>query len=121
LTVHPATHAIVQANYNHWMSNSVTGSSMWALTFSFAGIWGDLGVLGVVVYLLSWGFVWKYVCFDDVSRYLVATVIVFGAAYAWLEEPAYMLFVVSLIGLRYQRHQVSMQQDAGFDENMSRT
>jgi hypothetical protein len=84
------------------MSNSVTGSSIFSLMFSWAGIWGDLGLLGLGAYLLIWSRVWRRVCLDDLSRFFVINVFVYGLVFAWLEEPCYMLLVVSFLGIRWQ-------------------
>lgn len=36
------------------ITNASTGSSMWSLLFSWAGVWGDLGFLGLGTYLYLW-------------------------------------------------------------------
>lgn len=94
--------AVLWANQNHWISNSRTGSSMFSLMFSWAGIWGDLGFLGLFSYLGLWFVIWKNICIDIMSKYLVLTVLIFGWVFAWIEEPNYIVFVVSLIGIRFQ-------------------
>ena len=111
ITTHAATSIINSASQGHWMSNSITGSSLWSLKFSFAGIWGDLGIVGLGIYLFGWWLVWKHICFDDLSKFLVLTVMVFGGVYNWLEEPAYMLFVVCLLGLHYLKHRLQQKQE----------
>jgi len=108
-TIHPATEAVWGVQDGHWMTNVTTGSSMWSLLFSWSGVWGDLGLLGLAVYAGLWLLVWRRVCLDDLQRFLLLTMLVFGAVFSWMEEPGYMLFVVSLIGLRWQekRHGAS--------------
>jgi hypothetical protein len=96
---------VFKAQESYYWSNSVTGSSMYSLLFSWAGIWGDLGFLGLGVYLYLWFLVWKYICLDKVSKFFLITVFVAGLIFSWMEEPAFMLFVVSLIGLQWQKHQ----------------
>ena len=98
-TTHPSTEAAQIASQSHWVSNSTTGSSVWALFFFWAGLWGDLGLLGVLVYAGLWAFVWRRVCTDDVSRFFVINILAFGVVFTWLEEPGYTLFVAMLIGL----------------------
>jgi hypothetical protein len=34
------------------------------------------------------------------TKFLFLTIMVFGGIFAWMEEPGYMLFMMSLIGLR---------------------
>jgi hypothetical protein len=86
----------------NWITNSRTGSSMWSLFFSWAGIWGDLGLVGVILYLFLWIFVYRKFCVDNYSKFLIITILVHGAVFQWMEEPAYMLFVSSLISLKFQ-------------------
>lgn len=101
--------AIQEAN---WISNSVTGSSIWSLTFSWAGVWGDLGFLGTGVYLYLWWLVWRHVCLTDVSKYLLLTVFVFGFIFAWMEEPGFMLTVIAFIGLQWQETRLRTAEKA---------
>lgn len=96
------TQNIFAIQEGHWMTNSVTGSSMWSLLYSWSGVWGDLGIFGLLSYLLLWALVWFYLAKDDLSRFLLLSIFVFGGIFSWMEEPGYMLFVISIIGLRYQ-------------------
>jgi hypothetical protein len=96
---------VFNAQESYYWSNSGTGSSMYSLLFSWAGIWGDLGFLGLGVYLYLWFLVWKYICLDKISKFFLITVFVAGLIFSWMEEPAFMLFVASLIGLQWQKHQ----------------
>ncbi|MBD2605347.1 hypothetical protein H6G81_12570 [Scytonema hofmannii FACHB-248] len=96
---------VFNAQESYYWSNSITGSSMYSLLFSWAGIWGDLGFLGLGVYLYLWFLVWNYICLDKVSKFFLITVFVAGLIFSWMEEPAFMLFVASLIGLQWQKHQ----------------
>lgn len=109
-TISPVTEAVQQAGAANWQS-AVSGSSMWSLTFSWAGIWGDLGLLGLVTYLCLWFFVWYRLCLDDLSKFFVITILMFGAIFNWIEEPGYMLFVVSILGMRWQEHQNKIEKD----------
>ncbi|NMG20019.1 hypothetical protein [Brasilonema bromeliae] len=98
------------AQESYYWSNSITGSSMYSLLFSWAGIWGDLGFMGLGIYLYLWFLVWKYICVDKLSKFFLITVFVAGLIFSWMEEPAFMLFVVSLIGLQWQKHQAEKSQ-----------
>ncbi len=102
-TIHPASSAVWQATGASWLGNQ---SSLFSPLFGWAGIWGDLGFLGLGAYLYLWFLVWCYVCSDDVSKFLVLSVFAFGLVFSQMEEPGYMLFVVSLIGLRWQEHRL---------------
>lgn len=96
---------VFNAQESYYWSNSGTGSSMYSLLFSWAGIWGDLGFLGLGIYLYLWFLVWNYICLDKVSKFFLITVFVAGLIFSWMEEPAFMLFVASLIGLQWQKNQ----------------
>jgi hypothetical protein len=106
----PVTAAVFAENDANPLTNAVTGSSMFALTFSWAGIWGDLGMLGIVAYLRLWFVVWQKLCVDNFSKFLVVNMLIFGGIFSWLEEPGYMLFVVSIIGLQWQTRLKHVEQ-----------
>jgi hypothetical protein len=102
VTSTPVTAAIFAENDTNPLTNAVTGSSMFSLTFSWAGIWGDLGALGTIAYLYLWWVTWQKIGVDQFSKFLVLNMLIFGGIFSWLEEPGYMLFVVSIIGLQWQ-------------------
>jgi hypothetical protein len=106
VTSTPITEAVFLENNTNPLSNEFTGSSMFSLTFSWAGIWGDLGFLGLGAYLYIWFLVWHQLCLDNLSKFLLITVLVFGGVFSWLEEPGYMLFIAILIGFQWQEHQI---------------
>ena len=88
-TTSPVTEAVWQANQAHWITNSVTGSSMWSLLFSWAGIWGDLGLLGLGVYLCLWWWVWRRFSPTDVSRFFLISILVLGAIFGLVGGAAF--------------------------------
>ena len=100
-TIHPAGDAVWQAAAASWLGNQ---SSLFSPLFGWAGIWGDLGFLGLGAYLYLWFLVWLYVCVDDLSKFLILCIFAFGLVFSQMEEPGYMLFVASIIGLRWQEH-----------------
>lgn len=104
VTVSPVTDAVITANMEHWLTGRY-GSSMFSVLFSWAGIWGDLGIVGFLAYLHLWWIVWTRFCVDELTKFLLLTVFVLGGIFSWMEEPAYMLVVVSIIGLQWQMHQ----------------
>lgn len=97
-TIHPSSQAVWQASADSWLGNQ---SSMFSPLFGWAGIWGDLGFLGLGAYLYLSFLVWKYVCPDNISRYLILTAFIFGCIFSQLEEPPYMLFLAAIIGLQW--------------------
>jgi hypothetical protein len=85
------------------------GSSMFAPFWGWAAIWGDLGILGLIAYLFLGIVVWQKLCLDDVSRFLVFTAIIHGFIFTQLEEPAYMLSLAMVIGIRWHEQKLSQQ------------
>jgi hypothetical protein len=103
-TLSPITaQAIILRESSEFSSTtSITSSSVWSPLFFWAGLWGDLGLAGLLAYLsLGWT-VWRDICLTSLARFLVLSVIVLGILFAWLEEPAYMLFVAAVLGIEWQ-------------------
>lgn len=109
ITTNPATEAILAENEVNPFTNKYYGSSMWSLTFSWAGFWGDLGFLGLGVYLYLWFLVWRKLCLDDISKFFLLNILIFGGIFSWMEEPGYVLFVASLIGIQWQEYQLKQK------------
>lgn len=101
-TIHPASEAVWATWRNYWLD-----SSMFSPLFGWAGIWGDLGFLGLAAYLYLCSIVWRRLCLDDFSKFQMLTVMIFGLIFTQMEEPGYMLSVASLIGLRWQEQQLA--------------
>ncbi len=101
-TINPATVAVWDAVTKSWLGDQ---SSLFSPLFGWAGIWGDLGFLGLGSFLYIWSIVWRKLCVDDVSRFLVINVFIFGLVFSQMEEPGYMLFVASLIAIKWQEIQ----------------
>lgn len=78
-------------------------TSMFSPLFGWAGIWGDLGFVGLFAYLNLCSIVWSNLCKKNVCKFLVLTVFVFGMIFSQMEEPGYMLSISVIIGLQYQQ------------------
>jgi hypothetical protein len=103
VTRHIATAEVWQAVGSSWLGSQ---SSMFSPLFGWAGIWGDLGLLGLASYLyLAW-LVWHHLCLEDFSKFLLLTVFVSGLIMSQMEEPGYMLFVATIIGLQWQEKKI---------------
>lgn len=101
-TIHPASQAVWKAAGESWLGDQ---SSMFSPFFGWAAIWGDLGWLGLISFLYIWFVVWRRLCFDDVSKFLLLTPLVFGLIFTQMEEPGYMVYLAAIIGLRWQENQ----------------
>lgn len=102
-TRHPASSAVWTAVGQSWLGNQ---SSMFSPLFGWAGIWGDLGYLGLAAYCYLGFLVWRYLCKDDFTKFLLLTVFVFGLIFSQMEEPGYMLFIAIIIGLRWHDNRI---------------
>ncbi|NJR59658.1 MAG: hypothetical protein HC769_12915 [Cyanobacteria bacterium CRU_2_1] len=96
-TIHPATEAVWRTWRNYYLD-----SSFFSPFWGFAGVWGDLGFLGLAAYLYLWSIVWRRLCVDDFSRFIVLNVFVNGFIFTLLEEPGFVLTVAVLVALRYE-------------------
>lgn len=99
-TTHPASNAVWAVVSKSWLGDR---SSMFSPLFGWAGIWGDLGLLGLAAYAYLLFITWRYLCLDNFSKFLILSVFVFGLILSQMEEPGYMLFIFSLIGIQWQR------------------
>jgi hypothetical protein len=103
-TMHPVSHIIWLTVRKSWLGSQ---SSMFSPLFGWAGLWGDLGVLGLVAYFYLVILVWNYVCATDTAKYLMLTIFVFGLIFSQIEEPGYTLIVASMIGLSWQKRKIA--------------
>ncbi|MEM9808322.1 MAG: hypothetical protein AAF959_23915, partial [Cyanobacteria bacterium P01_D01_bin.56] len=73
--------------------------------FTWAGIWGDGGLLGLGAYLYLCSVVWRRFCIDDFGKFLMLSTFSFGWILTQMEEPGHMLTVACLLALRWQANQ----------------
>ncbi|MBW4474808.1 MAG: hypothetical protein KME45_31185 [Stenomitos rutilans HA7619-LM2] len=107
-TMHPVSKEIWRAVAASWLGDQ---SSLFSPLFGWAGIWGDLGILGLVAYFYMAFLVWCHVCVTELSKYLMLTVFAFGLVFSQLEEPGYTLFVASMIGLGWQDQKINLKSE----------
>lgn len=104
------TDEIFYANQNNYLSNSVTGSSFFSLMFSLAGIWGDLGIAGLFCYVYIWLYILNNFCAQMLDRFFIVSLMFFGVTFSWLEEPSFMLVMMSLLGISWQENNLKLTQ-----------
>ncbi|HHP7244128.1 MAG TPA: hypothetical protein ACFE0H_05520, partial [Elainellaceae cyanobacterium] len=100
-TSHPMSSEVWSAVGASWLGDQ---SSMFSPFWGWAGIWGDLGFLGLGAYLFLASTIWRRICLDDFSCYLLLNVCVHGFVFTQMEEPGYMLFIAIIVALRWQEH-----------------
>jgi hypothetical protein len=96
-TLHPVSEMVWDVWHGHYL-----GSSFFSPFWGWAGIWGDLGILGLLAYLYLWVIVWVQFCQDDFSKFVVLNVVLNGFIFTLMEEPGFMLTATILIGLHWQ-------------------
>ena len=106
-TFHPVSAAVKNVVETNWLAKD---SSLFSPLFTWAGIWGDIGLVGLGSYLYLGFITWSFLGKDDFSRFLMLNVVVIGLILTQMEEPAYMLTVASLIGMRWQERQVEKRE-----------
>ncbi len=91
---------------NFWLTS---GSSLFSPIFGWAGIWGDLGLLGLGTYLYLGYLVWKNFGLDDTLKVTLLSVFVMGFIFTQMEEPGYMLSVAYILGLPWQEKHLTQK------------
>jgi hypothetical protein len=105
-TMHQASTALLEAYFSSWLALE---STMFCPLFFWAGIWGDLGLAGLGAYLLMGFIIWRYVCVDNFSRFLLLSVAGFGFIFTQMEEPGYMFYTAAIIGLRWHEKNAQLR------------
>lgn len=82
------------------------GSSLFSPIFGWAGIWGDLGLLGLGCYLYMARIVWTNFYLDDSLKITLLSIFVMGFIFTQLEEPGYMASIAMLIGISWQERRL---------------
>ncbi|MBD2112395.1 MULTISPECIES: hypothetical protein [Cyanophyceae] len=105
-TVHPASAEVFNLVYESWLPQQ---STMYFPLFTWAGLWGDLGFLGLFSYLFLAFIAWRWFCVDDMCKFFVLSTAAFGFILTQMEEPGQVVTVAVLLGLRWHETQVERQ------------
>lgn len=108
-TLHPASEELVSYSRDSWL---VSESTVYFPLFTWAGIWSDVGVVGLGSYLFLVYLTWRRFCADDFCKYLMLSTAFFGLIITQMEEPGQVLTVAVLLGLRWQEAQQQQRQKA---------
>ena len=98
----PITARLYATDVASYLARSGTGSSAWSFIFSWAGLWGDLGIAGLTAYLWLAVSVWRSYRPSSARRVnpVRVTILLLGmiaAVYSYLEEPAVTLWAAAWI------------------------
>jgi hypothetical protein len=88
---------------NFWLTS---GSSLFSPIFGWAGIWGDLGLLGLGSYLYLGYLVWKHFGLDNHLKVTLLSIFIMGLIFTQMEEPGYMLSIAYILGLSWQEQRI---------------
>ena len=80
---------IFELQQSHWLTHTTTGSSFFALLFSLAGVFGDLGIVGVLLLLFFYFYFFRKLK-DNVSKLIFLYFFIHGCVFQWWEEPAFV-------------------------------
>ena len=95
-TLHPASADFWRVVETSYLPQE---STVYFPLFTWIGIWGDLGILGLGSYLYLCSVVWRKLCLDDFGKFLLLSSASFGFILTQMEEPGHMLSVACLLGL----------------------
>lgn len=107
-TTTPVSEQIWPYAINHYLGPA-RGTSFFAPVFGWAAIWGDLGFIGLLVYLYICSIIWRRICVDDVSKLLMLSAGIHGFIFTQMQEPGYMLSIAVFIGLRWHEKQLLLK------------
>ena len=90
-----------------WLAYS---SSMFSPIFGWAGIWGDIGLVGLSAYLYLAYLIWQNFGLDNSLKITLLATLVLGFIFTQIEEPGYMLSLALLLGLAWQNKRLKFEQ-----------
>jgi hypothetical protein len=109
-TTNPISQEAMEFCGNSWLC---MGSTLFMPIFGWAGIWGDLGLLGVGTYLFLSYLTWQHFGFNDSLKVTLLAVLVFGLIFTQMEEPGFMLSIAFILGLAWQERRLKKQRKQG--------
>ena len=96
-----------------WLAYS---SSMFSPIFGWAGIWGDLGLVGLSAYFYLAYLVWQHFGLDNSLKITLLATLILGFIFTQIEEPGYMLSLALLLGLAWHEKRLKFaRQQAQFN------
>lgn len=90
-----------------WLTS---GSSLFSPVFSWAGIWGDLGFIGLGTYLFLAYLIWQNYAFNNSLKIALLCIFVLGFIFTQIEEPGYMLSISLMLGLAWQERRLKSRR-----------
>jgi hypothetical protein len=91
-------------------SDTSTGAAPF---FSWLGVFGDTGILGLGSYIWCWVLLWRLAgpgTLGRTARSIIAFTLVLGLLFNWLEEPALMAVIGLLLGVAISRQRALLRE-----------
>ena len=85
-----------------FFNNKISGSSFFSMKFTLVGIFGDIGIFGLLSYLLILLRIYKVYCLTQIQKFILISFIYYGLTFNWLEEPIFMILYFSFVGFIWQ-------------------
>ena len=92
---------------NFWLTS---GSSLFSPIFGWAGIWGDLGFLGLGSYLYLGFLTWRHFCSNDILKIVLLSVLIIGLIFTQMEEPGYMISLAFILAISWHEERLEKRQ-----------
>lgn len=86
------------------------GSSIFSPIFGWAGVWGDLGLLGLGTYFYMAFIAWQNFALNNSLKITLLSIVVMGFIFTQVEEPGYMISIAMILGLAWQEKRLKLQQ-----------
>ncbi len=93
---------------NFWLAQ---GSSLFSPIFGWAGIWGDLGLVGLSAYLFLAYLIWQHFGLDNSLKITLLATLILGFIFTQIEEPGYMLSISLMLGLAWHQKRLKFEQN----------
>jgi len=85
-----------------FFNNKISGSSFFSMKFTLVGIFGDIGIFGLLSYLLILLRIYKVYCLTQIQKFILISFIYYGLTFNWLEEPIFMILYLAFVGFIWQ-------------------
>lgn len=101
-TIHPASQRVFDIVTISYLPRE---STVYFPLYTWAGIWGDIGIVGLSTYIYLCSIVWRKVCVDDFGKFMLLSTAVLGCILTQMEEPGQMLTIACLLSIRWHEEQ----------------
>ena len=85
--------------YQNYLTNPTTGSSLFQVNFTFGGILGDLGLIGIFLYLILFFMLFKIRLNNFLETIFIIQILFLGLYFTWLEEVFFMVPLIIIFKL----------------------